>query len=197
MRWLSRLFSWFLGWPLLAIVSLVASVLFHLDTDLGTRIGRDMLNDFVSEQMVGHAPCRIHHAASTLAHGRQRHVRLRPRRQRDHLRRDGGARHRSDRRSSRPPPVLLRRLDQWLGRPHRRRRRRADVPRCVRGRRQTAHRRRAVPRHRRQHGPTQPRGDRRATRTSKGSGSSTSTRRGEWSSTGSPTSKSGRRTDAS
>jgi hypothetical protein len=53
MRWVSRLVSWFLGWPLLAIVSLVASVLFHLDTDLGRKIGRDVLNEFVSDQMVG------------------------------------------------------------------------------------------------------------------------------------------------
>lgn len=53
MRWLYRLVSWFLGWPLLAIVSLLASVLFHLDTDLGRKIGRDMLNEFVSGQMVG------------------------------------------------------------------------------------------------------------------------------------------------
>ncbi|TFH32369.1 MAG: hypothetical protein E4H00_01570, partial [Myxococcales bacterium] len=53
MRWVSRLVSWFLGWPLLAIVSLVASVLFHLDTGLGRKIGRDMLNEFVSGQMVG------------------------------------------------------------------------------------------------------------------------------------------------
>ncbi|NND28509.1 MAG: hypothetical protein HKN97_07975, partial [Myxococcales bacterium] len=45
--------SWFLGWPLLAIVSVLSSVLFHLDTDLGRRIGRDMLNEFVSDQMVG------------------------------------------------------------------------------------------------------------------------------------------------
>ena len=53
MRWLSRLFSWFLGWPLMAIVSLLASVLFHLDTDLGRKLGRDMLNDFVSGEMAG------------------------------------------------------------------------------------------------------------------------------------------------
>ena len=53
MRWISRLVSWFLGWPLLAIVSLLSSILFHLDTDLGRRIGRDVLNDFVSDQMVG------------------------------------------------------------------------------------------------------------------------------------------------
>ena len=53
MRWISRLVSWFLGWPLLAIVSVLSSVLFHLDTDLGRRIGRDMLNEFVSDQMVG------------------------------------------------------------------------------------------------------------------------------------------------
>ena len=53
MRWLSRLVSWFLGWPLLAIVSLVASLLFHLDTGLGHRLGRDMLNEFVSGEMVG------------------------------------------------------------------------------------------------------------------------------------------------
>ena len=53
MRWLSRLVSWFLGWPLIALVSLVVSVLFHLDTGLGRRLGRDMLNEFVSEQMVG------------------------------------------------------------------------------------------------------------------------------------------------
>ena len=53
MRWIYRLISWFLGWPLLAIVSLVASVLFHLDTDLGRRLGRDMLNEFVSGEMDG------------------------------------------------------------------------------------------------------------------------------------------------
>ncbi len=53
MRWISRLASWFLGWPLFAIVSLLSSVLFHLDTELGRRIGRDMLNEFVSDQMVG------------------------------------------------------------------------------------------------------------------------------------------------
>jgi len=53
MRWLSRLVSWFLGWPLVALVSLVVSVLFHLDTGLGRRLGRDMLNEFVSDQMVG------------------------------------------------------------------------------------------------------------------------------------------------
>ena len=48
-----RIVSWFLGWPMLALVSVLASVLFHLDTDLGRKIGRDMLNDFVSEQMAG------------------------------------------------------------------------------------------------------------------------------------------------
>ncbi|MBW1761475.1 MAG: translocation/assembly module TamB domain-containing protein [Deltaproteobacteria bacterium] len=53
MRWLSRLFSWFLGWPVIGIVSLIASVLFHLDTGLGRKIGRDMLNEFVSGEMVG------------------------------------------------------------------------------------------------------------------------------------------------
>jgi len=53
MRWLYRLFNWFLGWPLIAILSLLTSVLFHLDTDLGRRLGRDMLNEFVSGQMVG------------------------------------------------------------------------------------------------------------------------------------------------
>ncbi len=53
MRWLYRLFSWFLGWPLIAIVSLLTSVLFHLDTDLGRRLGRDILNEFVSELMDG------------------------------------------------------------------------------------------------------------------------------------------------
>jgi hypothetical protein len=53
MRWLSRLVSWFLGWPLIALVSLVVSVLVHLDTGLGRRLGRDMLNEFVSDQMVG------------------------------------------------------------------------------------------------------------------------------------------------
>ncbi len=53
MRWLSRLVSWFLGWPLIALVSVIASVLFHLDTGLGRKIGRDMLNDFVSGQMDG------------------------------------------------------------------------------------------------------------------------------------------------
>ena len=53
MRWLYRLFSWFLGWPLVAILSLLTSVLFHLDTGLGRKLGRDMLNDFVSDQMVG------------------------------------------------------------------------------------------------------------------------------------------------
>lgn len=53
MRWISRLVSWFLGWPALALFSLIASVLFHLDTNLGHRLGRDMLNDFVTEQMQG------------------------------------------------------------------------------------------------------------------------------------------------
>jgi hypothetical protein len=53
MRWIYRLVSWFLGWPLLAILSLLASVLFHLDTDLGRRLGRDLLNDFVSGEMDG------------------------------------------------------------------------------------------------------------------------------------------------
>jgi len=53
MRWVVRLFSWFLGWPLVAIVSLLASVLFHLDTDLGRRLARDMLNEFVSGEMDG------------------------------------------------------------------------------------------------------------------------------------------------
>ncbi|MGD8825726.1 MAG: hypothetical protein PVI24_12145, partial [Myxococcales bacterium] len=53
MRWLYRLFSWFLGWPLLALVSLVASVLFHLDTEVGRKLARDMLNDFVSGEMAG------------------------------------------------------------------------------------------------------------------------------------------------
>jgi len=53
MRWLFRLVTWFLGWPLIAIVSLLVSVLFHLDTDLGRKLGRDILNDFVSGQMVG------------------------------------------------------------------------------------------------------------------------------------------------
>ena len=53
MRWIYRLFSWFLGWPLIAILSLLASVLFHLDTDLGKRLGRDMLNEFVSGEMDG------------------------------------------------------------------------------------------------------------------------------------------------
>lgn len=53
MRWLYRLVSWFLGWPLLALVSLVTSVLFHLDTDVGRRIARDMLNEFVSGEMAG------------------------------------------------------------------------------------------------------------------------------------------------
>ncbi len=53
MRWLYRLFSWFLGWPLLAILSLLASALFHVDTDLGRRLGRDILNEFVSDLMDG------------------------------------------------------------------------------------------------------------------------------------------------
>lgn len=53
MRWLSRLVRWFLGWPLIAILSLLVSVLFHLDTNLGRKLGRDMLNEFVSGQMVG------------------------------------------------------------------------------------------------------------------------------------------------
>jgi hypothetical protein len=53
MRWLFRLVSWFLGWPLLGIVSLLASVLFHLDTGLGRKIARDMLNEFVSGEMAG------------------------------------------------------------------------------------------------------------------------------------------------
>jgi hypothetical protein len=53
MRWIYRLLSWFLGWPLIAILSLLTSVLFHLDSGLGRRLGRDMLNEFVSDQMVG------------------------------------------------------------------------------------------------------------------------------------------------
>lgn len=53
MRWISRFVSWFLGWPALALFSLIASVLFHLDTNLGRSLGRDLLNDFVSEQMDG------------------------------------------------------------------------------------------------------------------------------------------------
>ena len=53
MRWISRLVSWFLGWPALALFSLIASVLFHLDTNLGHRLGRDMLNEFVTDQMQG------------------------------------------------------------------------------------------------------------------------------------------------
>ncbi len=53
MRWLNRLLSWFLGWPLIALVSIVASALFHLDTGLGKKLGRDLLNDFVSGQMDG------------------------------------------------------------------------------------------------------------------------------------------------
>ena len=53
MRWIYRLFSWFLGWPIVAVLSLVTSVLFHLDTDLGKRIARDMLNEFVSGEMDG------------------------------------------------------------------------------------------------------------------------------------------------
>ncbi|MCZ6806240.1 MAG: hypothetical protein O7F08_04755, partial [Deltaproteobacteria bacterium] len=53
MRWISRLVSWLLGWPALALFSLIASVLFHLDTNLGHRLGRDMLNEFVTGQMQG------------------------------------------------------------------------------------------------------------------------------------------------
>ncbi|MEM7136126.1 MAG: translocation/assembly module TamB domain-containing protein [Myxococcota bacterium] len=53
MRWIYRLVSWFLGWPALAVFSLIASVLFHLDTNLGRELGRDILNDFVSETMDG------------------------------------------------------------------------------------------------------------------------------------------------
>ena len=53
MRWIYRLVSWFLGWPVIAILSLVVSTLFHLDTDLGRRLGRDLLNDFVSGEMDG------------------------------------------------------------------------------------------------------------------------------------------------
>lgn len=53
MRWIYRLVSWFLSWPLVALVSLVVSVLFHLDTDLGRRLGRDLLNEFVSGEMQG------------------------------------------------------------------------------------------------------------------------------------------------
>lgn len=53
MRWLLRIVSWLLGWPMLAVVSVLASVLFHLDTDIGRKIGRDMLNEFVSDQMAG------------------------------------------------------------------------------------------------------------------------------------------------
>ncbi len=53
MRWIYRLVSWFLGWPVIAIFSLVASVLFHLDSDVGRRLARDMLNEFVSGEMDG------------------------------------------------------------------------------------------------------------------------------------------------
>ncbi|MEM9728681.1 MAG: translocation/assembly module TamB domain-containing protein, partial [Myxococcota bacterium] len=53
MRWISRLISWFLGWPALAVFSLIASVLFHIDTNLGRTIGRDILNEFVSDLMDG------------------------------------------------------------------------------------------------------------------------------------------------
>jgi len=53
MRWIYRLFGWFLGWPVVALLSLVVSVLFHLDTNLGKRLGRDLLNEFVSGQMDG------------------------------------------------------------------------------------------------------------------------------------------------
>ena len=53
MRWVNRLVSWFLGWPVIAIVSLVASTLYHLDTNLGRTLGRDLLNDFVSGEMQG------------------------------------------------------------------------------------------------------------------------------------------------
>ena len=53
MRWVYRLIGWFLGWPLVAVFSLLASVLFHLDTNLGRRLGRDLLNDFVSGEMDG------------------------------------------------------------------------------------------------------------------------------------------------
>ncbi len=53
MRWLNRLLGWFLGWPLIALVSVIASALFHLDTGLGRKLGRDMLNEFVSGEMDG------------------------------------------------------------------------------------------------------------------------------------------------
>lgn len=53
MRWISRLVSWFLGWPAVAVFSLVVSVLFHLDTNLGHRLGRDLLNEFVTGEMQG------------------------------------------------------------------------------------------------------------------------------------------------
>ena len=53
MRWLNRLLSWFLGWPLIALVSVITSALFHLDTGLGRKLGRDLLNEFVSGEMDG------------------------------------------------------------------------------------------------------------------------------------------------
>ncbi len=53
MRWVSRLVSWFLGWPALAVFSLITSVLFHLDTSLSHRLARDILNDFVTGEMQG------------------------------------------------------------------------------------------------------------------------------------------------
>ena len=52
-RWIGRLLSWFLGWPLLLVVSLIASLLFHLDTGLGKKLGLQLLNEFVSGEMVG------------------------------------------------------------------------------------------------------------------------------------------------
>ncbi len=40
-------------WTLTALVSLVASALFHLDSGLGRRLGRDILNDYVTGEMYG------------------------------------------------------------------------------------------------------------------------------------------------
>lgn len=53
LRWIGRLLSWFLGWPAVLLLSLIVSVLFHLDTQLGRTLGRDLLNEYVTSLIDG------------------------------------------------------------------------------------------------------------------------------------------------
>ena len=53
LRWLLRLFGGLIGWPIVLVCSLLASTLYHLDTQLGRTLVRDILNPYLSEQMAG------------------------------------------------------------------------------------------------------------------------------------------------